>query len=90
MTSIKAANAKEVASYVIAIANEKLKALKEATFSKKTIVSKGYPRVQKQHDNLVLSLAPNLKNLNGLILWYDKPQLVDYAIETIINNYYDI
>lgn len=45
MTSIKAANAKEVASYVIAIANEKLKALKEATFSKKTIVSKGYPRV---------------------------------------------
>ncbi|XP_076887252.1 F-box protein SKP2A-like [Bidens hawaiensis] len=37
-------------------------------------------------NNLVLSLAPKLKNLRSLTLRQDKPQLFDNAVETIANN----
>ncbi|KAL4565834.1 hypothetical protein LXL04_029940 [Taraxacum kok-saghyz] len=41
-------------------------------------------------NNLVLSFAPKFKNLRGLILRQDKPQLVDYAVETIANNCHEL
>ncbi|KAL7596889.1 F-box protein SKP2A [Lactuca sativa] len=41
-------------------------------------------------NSLVLSMAPKFKNLRGLILRQDKPQLVDYAVETIANNCHDL
>ncbi|KAK9072194.1 hypothetical protein SSX86_008626 [Deinandra increscens subsp. villosa] len=45
----------------------------------------------KNHmSNLVISLAPKLKNLRGLILRQEKPQLFDNAVETIANNCHDL
>ncbi|GLT32557.1 hypothetical protein SLA2020_072160 [Shorea laevis] len=51
MTALKAADAKEVASSVTAIANEKLKAEKEAT-SKKKVAKKKQLHVEKPDDDL--------------------------------------
>ncbi|XP_057994992.1 uncharacterized protein LOC110640537 [Hevea brasiliensis] len=53
MTSLKAADAKDVASSVTAIANEKLKAQKEANSKKKTGKKKQL-RVDKPDDDLVV------------------------------------
>ncbi|KAL2906938.1 Eukaryotic translation initiation factor 3 subunit J [Bienertia sinuspersici] len=56
MTSLKAADAKEVASSVTAIANEKLKAEKEANAGKKkTAVKKKQLHVDKPDDDLVVA-----------------------------------
>ncbi|KAJ0765566.1 putative F-box domain, leucine-rich repeat domain superfamily, F-box-like domain superfamily [Helianthus annuus] len=41
-------------------------------------------------NNMVLSLAPKFKNLRGLILRQDKPQLLDNAVEMIANNCHDL
>ena len=41
-------------------------------------------------NNLVLSLAPKLTNLQTLVLRQDKPQLLDNAIETIANCCHDL
>ncbi|KAJ0539626.1 putative leucine-rich repeat domain superfamily [Helianthus annuus] len=41
-------------------------------------------------NNMVLSLAPKFKNLRGLILRQDKPQLLDNAVEVIANNCHDL
>ncbi|ERN20085.1 hypothetical protein AMTR_s00066p00018250, partial [Amborella trichopoda] len=53
MTSMKAADAKEVASSVTAIANEKLKAEKEANAGKKKTVKKKQLHVDKPDDDVV-------------------------------------
>ncbi|KAJ6707353.1 EUKARYOTIC TRANSLATION INITIATION FACTOR 3 SUBUNIT J [Salix viminalis] len=52
MTSMKAADAKEVSTSVSAIANEKIKAEKEATGKKKTAVKKKNLIVDKPSDDL--------------------------------------
>ncbi|XP_057987648.1 uncharacterized protein LOC110631889 isoform X2 [Hevea brasiliensis] len=54
MTSLKAADAKDVASSVTAIANEKLKAEKEANTKKKTGGKKKQLHVDKPDDDLVI------------------------------------
>ncbi|KAF9683846.1 hypothetical protein SADUNF_Sadunf04G0056500 [Salix dunnii] len=52
MTSLKAADAKEVSTSVSAIANEKIKAEKEANGKKKTAVKKKNLHVDKPGDDL--------------------------------------
>lgn len=54
MTSLKAADAKEVASSVTAIANEKLKAEKEANTKKKAGAKKKQLHVDKPDDDIVV------------------------------------
>ncbi|MBA0856638.1 hypothetical protein Goshw_001101 [Gossypium schwendimanii] len=54
-TSLKAADAKDIASSIIAIANEKLKAEKEATSKKKTGGKKKQLHVDKPDDDLVIN-----------------------------------
>ncbi|MBA0731194.1 hypothetical protein Golax_023290, partial [Gossypium laxum] len=54
-TSLKAADAKDIASSFIAIANEKLKAEKEATSKKKTGGKKKQLHVDKPDDDLVVN-----------------------------------
>ncbi|KAJ0751471.1 putative leucine-rich repeat domain superfamily [Helianthus annuus] len=41
-------------------------------------------------NNLVLSMAPKFRNLTGLVLRQDKPQLVDNVVETIANSCHDL
>ncbi|KAG4131810.1 hypothetical protein ERO13_D09G237000v2 [Gossypium hirsutum] len=53
--SLKAADAKDIASSIIAIANEKLKAEKEATSKKKTGGKKKQLHVDKPDDDLVVN-----------------------------------
>ncbi|XWS53562.1 hypothetical protein CRYUN_Cryun10bG0012100 [Craigia yunnanensis] len=55
MTSLKAADAKDIASSITAIANEKLKAEKEATSKKKTGGKKKQLLVDKPDDDLVVN-----------------------------------
>ncbi|MBA0559163.1 hypothetical protein Golob_016141, partial [Gossypium lobatum] len=55
ITSLKAADAKDIASSIIAIANEKLKAEKEATSKKKTGGKKKQLHVDKPDDDLVVN-----------------------------------
>ncbi|XP_071693174.1 F-box protein SKP2A-like [Rutidosis leptorrhynchoides] len=45
---------------------------------------------KKNMSNLVISLAPKFKNLRGLMLRQDMPQLVDSAVETIANNCHEL
>ncbi|GFS31024.1 RNI-like superfamily protein [Actinidia rufa] len=47
-------------------------------------------RCKNSMNNLVLSLAPKLRNLQTLVLRQDKPQLLDNAIETIANCCHDL
>ncbi|XP_057468712.1 F-box protein SKP2A-like isoform X2 [Actinidia eriantha] len=47
-------------------------------------------RCKNSMNNLVLSLAPKLTNLQTLVLRQDKPQLLDNAIETIANCCHDL
>ncbi|KAG8484643.1 hypothetical protein CXB51_023598 [Gossypium anomalum] len=54
-TSLKAADAKDIASSITAITNEKLKAEKEATSKKKTGGKKKQLHVDKPDDNLVVN-----------------------------------
>ncbi|KAB2067772.1 Eukaryotic translation initiation factor 3 subunit J [Gossypium arboreum] len=54
-TSLKAADAKDIASSITAITNEKLKAEKEATSKKKTGGKKKQLHVDKLDDNLVVN-----------------------------------
>ncbi|MBA0616511.1 hypothetical protein Godav_016554 [Gossypium davidsonii] len=53
--SLKAADAKDIASSIIAITNEKLKAEKEATSKKKTVGKKKQLHVDKPDDDLVVN-----------------------------------
>ncbi|XWS08538.1 hypothetical protein CRYUN_Cryun40dG0011300 [Craigia yunnanensis] len=55
MTSLKAADAKDIASSITAITNEKLKAEKEATSKKKTGGKKKQLHVDKPDDDLVVN-----------------------------------
>ncbi|XVF66169.1 hypothetical protein PTKIN_Ptkin10aG0013800 [Pterospermum kingtungense] len=55
MTSVKAADAKDIASSITAIANEKLKAEKETTSKKKTGGKKKQLHVDKPDDDLVVN-----------------------------------
>ncbi|KAL4273390.1 hypothetical protein GQ457_13G024190 [Hibiscus cannabinus] len=55
LTSLKAADVKDIASSVTAIANEKLKAEKEATTKKKTGGKKKQLHVDKPDDDLVVN-----------------------------------
>ncbi|KAK6254441.1 Eukaryotic translation initiation factor 3 subunit J - like 1 [Theobroma cacao] len=55
ITSLKAADAKDIASSITAIANEKLKAEKEATSKKKTGGKKKQLHVDKPDDDLVVN-----------------------------------
>lgn len=55
MTSLKAAEAKDVASSVTALANEKLKVEKEANAGKKKTVKKKQLHVEKADDDLVVN-----------------------------------
>nr|KJB28682.1 hypothetical protein B456_005G062400 [Gossypium raimondii]KJB28683.1 hypothetical protein B456_005G062400 [Gossypium raimondii]KJB28684.1 hypothetical protein B456_005G062400 [Gossypium raimondii] len=55
LTSLKAADVKDIASSVTAIANEKLKAEKEATTKKKTVGKKKQLHVDKPDDDLVVT-----------------------------------
>ncbi|PSS31747.1 F-box protein like [Actinidia chinensis var. chinensis] len=47
-------------------------------------------RCKNSMNNLVLSLAPKLTNLQTLVLRQDKPQLLDNAIETVANCCHDL
>ncbi|XVF62517.1 hypothetical protein PTKIN_Ptkin09bG0014600 [Pterospermum kingtungense] len=60
MTSLKAADAKDIASSITAIANEKLKAEKEATSKKKTGGKKKQLNVDKPDDDLVVNTYDDL------------------------------
>ncbi|XWS38986.1 hypothetical protein CRYUN_Cryun18bG0011100 [Craigia yunnanensis] len=55
MTSLKAADAKDISSSITAIANERLKAEKEATSKKKTGGKKKQLHVDKPDDDLVVN-----------------------------------
>ncbi|XP_022760623.1 eukaryotic translation initiation factor 3 subunit J-like [Durio zibethinus] len=60
MTSLKAADAKDIASSITAIANEKLKAEKEATSKKKTGGKKKQLHVDKPDDDMVVNAYDDL------------------------------